>query len=486
MNCYFFSRFDRIVVLIFSLFFLVGCGPEPSSALADQPTPFPLPTDSSAQPPTPVEQSQSNVSSLLTAHEVNVTVYRGENDEEQLSKDEAIILPTGGGVILDEAGRGVLLFNDLHEVDIFGSTEIQIDEAKMESGGSIYVRLKQIAGHLHVLLDEQAVVRLTLETVDSTITTLEQGTEFTICYAPETLTCIVVQEGVIEVTSASEERIYKKGDVTYFTPGQPPQPPICILEDALSDWFTRKWGPGETEALGALVKSWPQEPCSGSIAEGSLPDTGNLPLSQGMVHIQAGSYVIGSSEPDEYHSAQQEITLSEYWIDAYEVTNAQYQSYLDASGQPPPVVWPAEDGHPVKGVTWDAALAYCQWLNKRLPTEAEWEVAGRGPGSNPPIFPWGDDLGTGGAVDDLPQTETYEVGTMPFNQSSFGVYDLVGNVWEWVDEPYAPVEDGYQVLRGGRHGLLRELTYRQVAESNSERFVPYAGFRCASGSVQGE
>ena len=64
--------------------------------------------------------------------------------------------------------------------------------------------------------------------------------------------------------------------------------------------------------------------------------------------------------------------------------------------------------------------------------------------------------------------------------------DLVGNVWEWVTEPYAPVAEGHQVLRGGRHGLLRDLAYRQPAEPNDERFTPFTGFRCAAGSVQGE
>ncbi len=74
---------------------------------------------------------------------------------------------------------------------------------------------------------------------------------------------------------------------------------------------------------------------------------------------------------------------------------------------------------------------------------------------------------------------------MPFNQSPFGVYDVAGNVWEWVGEPYAPVADGHKVLRGGRHGLLRDMAYRQQAEPNDERFRRVAGFRCAADEVSG-
>jgi len=480
----FHNRSSQMTVWFLFLFFIYGCSSGISAPLPETSIPTnPLP-DSAL--PTSTQEPVSSVQTVLTAHEQHVTLSGVESSEEELGKNEMVTIPLGEGIKLDDSGRGVLLFDDRHEIDIFGKTEIQIDAAKIESGGSMFVRIKQIAGHIHVLLDEHTVARLTLETNESTITTLEQGTEFIICYAPKALTCITVQEGAIEVTSENEERIYRKGDATYYKPGDPPQPPICIQEDELRDWLTRKWGPGETEALGDLVQTWPQEPCASSPTAGPSEAANNLPQPEGMVQIEAGRYEIGSSQPDEFHQEKQEIRLGEFWIDMYEVTNADYQRYLDAASQSPPVVWPAADEHPVRGVSWDEALAYCKWLNKRLPTEAEWEVAGRGPGTNPPLFPWGNNPGADGAVNDLPRDDTYEVGTAPFNVSKFGVYDMAGNVWEWVDEPYAPVAEGYHILRGGRHGLLRDMAYRQVAESNNERFVPFAGFRCAAGMVQGE
>ena len=461
-----------------------------ASACTDtSPTQPSEPLDQTASPagelPPTKEPSELTSSAMLTSFAGGVTVLGEGISEKVLNQNETVVLPVGERVKLDAAGRGVLHFQGGNEVELFGGSDVRLDEVKLESGGSIFIRLRQIAGHSHIFLDNQMVARLTLETDDSTITTLEQGTEFTVCYAPDNLTCVLVQTGEVEITSKEEKLALSPERATYYTPDQPPQSPICAQMDEFETWLVEKRGPGEVGGLGALVASWPQERCS--YAAPDIPATdSSLPSSKGMLRVEGGNYLVGSDQPDDFHSAQQEVPLEAFWIDAYEVTNAQYQANLQASGQPPPAVPPGQEGHPVKGVSWEQAVAYCTWLNKRLPTEAEWEAAGRGPGANPPIYPWGDDPGAGGAVDSLPRTETYRVGTAAFNVSPFGVYDLVGNVWEWVTEPYAPVAEGHQVLRGGRHGLLRDLAYRQPAEPNDERFTPFTGFRCAAGSVQGE
>ena len=107
-----------------------------------------------------------------------------------------------------------------------------------------------------------------------------------------------------------------------------------------------------------------------------LPSTApDLPSADGMVEVMAGKYEVGFSPADDHHIAPTIVQLNTFWIDQYLTTNAKYQEYMTATGAPPPVTWPGEADHPVIGVTWEQALAYCQWTKKRLPSEAEWEAA---------------------------------------------------------------------------------------------------------------
>jgi len=210
----------------------------------------------------------------------------------------------------------------------------------------------------------------------------------------------------------------------------------------------------------------------------------DLPEAAGMVEIKSGSYEVGRAPADDYHSAVKAISLDGFWIDQFQTTNSQYQLFIDATGAPAAQISGAEN-NPVRGVTWDQAVAYCNWAKKRLPTETEWEAAGRGPGTAPQLYPWGTDDTAGGQTLTLPDQDTYEVGSLAFNQSISGVFDMVGNVWEWVDEPYSPVEDGSKVLRGGRFGLpVLDLAYRLAVAPDDTRYVKYAGFRCAADQVR--
>ncbi len=217
---------------------------------------------------------------------------------------------------------------------------------------------------------------------------------------------------------------------------------------------------------------------------GPASATGDLPSAEGMVEIPSGTYVVGSLAGDDYHSPPKEVLLDRFWIDKYQITYDQYAQFLTATnGQSQEIL--GAGNQPVRGVTWDQALAYCTWANKRLPTEAEWEAAGRGSGPNPRLYPWGEDPTAGGKVLDLPSQDTYEVGSMPFNQSPFGVYDLASNVWEWVGEPYAETPAGSKILRGGRFGLpILDLAYRLSVLPDDERYVKFAGFRCAADQVK--
>jgi len=198
-----------------------------------------------------------------------------------------------------------------------------------------------------------------------------------------------------------------------------------------------------------------------------------------MVRIPAGSFIQGSTVDqvnDAYESCirddkpnlcwrsalddelpQHEVYLDEFYIDQYEVTNAQYGECVKAGFCNPPSPLssnthssyfdnPSYANYPVIYVTWYDADRYCRWAGKRLPTEAEWEKAARGP--NGLLWPWGDffdqDRGNvrpGGVEPDT--RDTTPVGYYPEGARPYGVMDMVGNVWEWVADWYD--ESYYQV-----------------------------------------
>ena len=241
--------------------------------------------------------------------------------------------------------------------------------------------------------------------------------------------------------------------------------------------------------MGPVNETTPAAPSSPGAPTPPPTVPSDLPPKDGMVPVPAGTYEVGRDPADDYHIAPQNIQLNNFWIDQYQTTNADYQEYLLAnSSAPSPMVWPAapgEEKHPVRGVIWDQANAYCQWKNKRLPSEAEWEVAGRGPGQPPPLYPWGSDPTAGGKTINLPNQNTYEVGSQSFNKSPFDVFDMLGNIWEWVGEPYGDTNltAGHRILHGTAYGDIRDLAFRYViAPDNSD--IQNAGFRCAADQVR--
>jgi len=255
---------------------------------------------------------------------------------------------------------------------------------------------------------------------------------------------------------------------------------ICLLLLGAGAWGLSSFLPSFTRTTQTISPA-----TTDPVASLTVPVTGDLPAAEGMVQVNAGSYEIGLSPADDYHVTATTIPLSNFWIDQFLTTNAKYQQYLTATGAPPPVTWPGVEDHPVIGVTWDQALAYCQWAKKRLPKEAEWEAAGRGAGVTPQLYPWGNDVTAEGQALKLPDQDTYPVGSQSFNKSPFGVFDMVGNVWEWIGEPYASGQAGSRILRGGRYGLpINDLAYRLVVAAGDTRYIKYAGFRCAADQVR--
>jgi hypothetical protein len=206
-----------------------------------------------------------------------------------------------------------------------------------------------------------------------------------------------------------------------------------------------------------------------------------------MVEIPAGTYPLGLEQPESNSSETftQSAELEGFFLDAFEVTNGDYKSFVDQTGAAPPSSWRGgaypEDlaDHPVAGVSFEWASAFCTASQKRLPAEAEWEAAARGPEGR--IWPWGDDAST---VSMPTSSETYPVGTIEGNVSPFGAFDMAGNTWEWVADSYDQrISDDLKVLRGGQNGFLRETVTRLPVDPLRSSALRIAGFRCAADGV---
>ena len=195
-----------------------------------------------------------------------------------------------------------------------------------------------------------------------------------------------------------------------------------------------------------------------ALAAGTLVAlTACSPIPPGMVLIPAGPFVMGSNAEDVERKAvdyglvtpwfsdehpERRVALTAYYLDRYEVTAAEYRTFVSATGRPAPPGWtgrrhpPGLARHPVVSVTWTDADAYCRWAGKRLPTEAEWERAAGGTKGRP--YPWGDRFELGRANVGGARNGTTVVGSYPTGRSPEGVHDLVGNVWEWTADRYGP------------------------------------------------
>ena len=219
-----------------------------------------------------------------------------------------------------------------------------------------------------------------------------------------------------------------------------------------------------------------------------------------MVLIPRGEFVMGSNERWDDEAPEYIESVETFHIDLHEVTNANYHLFVSATKREPPYHWsegniPAgKEGHPVIYVSWHDANAYCKWSGKRLPTEQEWEKAARGENGN--IYPWGNEWSLDKSNNPYKgSTGTQPVGTYPEGRSPYGLYDMSGNVWEWVDSFYLPhpgntiprAEYGKdkRVLKGG--SWFDCLSYGcglSAPTFNRSFFTPEVknnsfGFRCA-------
>lgn len=284
---------------------------------------------------------------------------------------------------------------------------------------------------------------------------------------------------------------------------------------------------------------------------------------EGMIPIPAGEFIMGSDRTDqeglrERYGFTFELYLNEhpahraslgaYYIDALEVSNADYKRFVQETGHPEPQDWiqnaynvsdaklqtahvsnlrwiaadyfgldydtsamereellaelldiqRQRDRLPVTAVSWNDAERYCRWLGKRLPTEAEWEKAARGPQGLE--YPWGNEWvqGRANSGDQMEGDESLApVGSFTGDVSPYGVRDLGGNVSEWVADWYLPYAGSaywdeafgqqHKVVRGGGAGLghyALSVFFRGARRGHAppETASTDVGFRCAKGT----
>lgn len=252
-----------------------------------------------------------------------------------------------------------------------------------------------------------------------------------------------------------------------------------------------------------------------------------------MVYIPAGSFEMGSNSGASDNRPEHSVFLSGYSIGKYEVTRGEYGQFKDAGGysnrsywsddgwawkeanqRTEPGYWTAQQNwgtgnfqqteqHPVAGVSWYEAEAYCRWAGVRLPTEAEWEKAARWTGVYSRVYPWGDtwnNENSNNAGDSLyPGYQTAPVGSYPGGASPYGSLDMSGNLNEWSADwkgfnyysetpvggwvnPTGPIAGTWKVYRGGSWSYSTD-SYNQSAgrgETLPGDTHNYIGFRVAA------
>lgn len=226
---------------------------------------------------------------------------------------------------------------------------------------------------------------------------------------------------------------------------------------------------------------------------------------------------------------EHKVKVAAFNISKYEVTNQQFKEFVDAdgyknkdfwkelisitdlntelvggqridlfqdrSGKPGPLNWnngAFPEGfahHPVEGISWFEAVAYCRWRKCRLPSEAEWEYAARG--SDRRMFPWGDGMEVIRNWGNRQAAQSSSVGSLPEDKSPFGVMDMARNVAEWVADSWYPypnsplgklekADEAYGIVRGGNYISLAYQMRTTVRERRSRLLRANGiGFRCA-------
>ena len=225
------------------------------------------------------------------------------------------------------------------------------------------------------------------------------------------------------------------------------------------------------------------------------------PADAPMALVPAGEFTMGSTMSTDEQPVHR-VYLDAFYMDKYHVTVGQYAKYLETTDMEAPPEWdimnqPQHQKRPVVNVSWFDAATYCKWAGKRLPTEAEWEKATRGTDGR--LYPWGNEPPTRlhanfGKKQWANHMALVPVGMFEMGKSPYGIYDMAGNAWEWVNDwydhdyykkspaknPQGPAKGKSKVVRGGNWLYIQEFlrsSFRFNAEPSGRQFG--YGFRCA-------
>lgn len=223
----------------------------------------------------------------------------------------------------------------------------------------------------------------------------------------------------------------------------------------------------------------------------------NLKDGSTLIEIPSGDFTMGANDGESVEKPARQVTLTKYYISQYEVTVVQFKRFCEARGRPMPAQpsWSQGDNFPVVNVSWEDALAYCDWAGLRLPTEAEWERAARGTEGR--RYPWGNEWDAS-KCNSKEKGDGFDfatpVGNFPQGVSPCGACDMAGNVSEgcqdWFFENYykvsmpvnpkGPLMGKERVVRGGGwDSLAKEFRATNRGKIRPEAKSESFGFRVA-------
>ncbi len=297
----------------------------------------------------------------------------------------------------------------------------------------------------------------------------------------------------------------------------PPPPPPRMAQEALSVEVVPVAVLAPPTELPAVSSSAKQAPVTARVTQYRPEPQQEAhdiePLLTDMIVVEGSSYYRGNLNGNRDEMPRHRIHINSFAIDTHPVTNEQFVRFLEWNGSEKDPnhndiirlresrikrragqlgIESGYSKHPVVGVTWYGAYTYAKWVRKRLPTEAEWEIAARG-GLEEAIYPTGDSI-------EKPHANFFSSDTtavMSYVPNGYGLYDMVGNVYEWCqdwysynyyetsaqepDNPRGPLQGVYRVLRGGCWKSLKEdLRCSHRHRNNPGTVNATYGFRCAA------